>query len=74
VRVIFTEVECWQLANDLKRAIYRFTDRSIVKNHLLDGVDRRYLTADECDGMVVLAQRACGAVAALRRYLRGSQR
>jgi len=41
------------------------------QNHLLDGVDRRYLEQDECDRLVVLAKRACGAVAALQRYLRG---
>jgi four helix bundle protein len=114
----FTELECWQLANELKQAIYRLSERRIVKrdtkyyeqirdagagaprtiaegfarrthadfarfldmsrasltecqNHLQDGVDRGYLKQDECDGMVVLAKRSCGAVAALQRYLRG---
>ena len=115
----FTELECWQLANDLKTEIYRVSDRPIVKrdtkyyeqvrdaaaggprtiaegfarrthpdfarfldmarssltecqNHLLDGVDRHYLGQDECDRLIVLAKRACGAVAALHRYLRRS--
>jgi four helix bundle protein len=115
----FTELECWQLANDLKRAIYRLSERPIVKrdtkyydqirdaaaggprtiaegfarrthpdfarfldmarssltecqNHLLDGMDRGYLKQDECDPLIILAKRACGAIAALQRYLRGS--
>jgi four helix bundle protein len=114
----FTELECWQLASELKREIYRLTDQPGVKrdaryceqirdaaagaprtiaegfarrthadfarfldmsrssltecqNHLLDGVDRHHLAQDECDRLVVLAKRACGAVAALQRYLRG---
>jgi four helix bundle protein len=113
----FTELRCWQLANELKRAIYRFSERPIVKqdtkyyeqirdaaaggprtiaegfarrthadfarfldmarasltesqNHLLDGVDRGYLKQEECDQLIALAKRACGAVAGLQRYLR----
>jgi hypothetical protein len=27
----FTELQCWQLANELKRAISRFSERPIVK-------------------------------------------
>ena len=116
----FTELECWQLANELKRAIYQVSEQPIVKrdtkyyeqirdaaagaprtiaegfarrthadfarfldmarasltecqNHLLDGIDRGYIKRDECDGMVALAKRACGAVAALQRYLRGKR-
>ncbi len=40
------------------------------QNHLHDAVDRGYLDAAECEELVVLAKRACGAVAALQRYLR----
>ena len=114
----FTELECWQLATDLKREVYGFTERPAVQrdtkyceqirdaaagaprtiaegfgrrthpdfarfldmarasltecqNHLLDGVDRRHLSPEESDRLVVLAKRASGAVAALQRYLRG---
>jgi four helix bundle protein len=113
----FTELVCWQLARDLKIALYSFTERPQVRrdfkfyeqvrdaaasaprniaegfgrrthadfarfldvaraslgecqNHLHDAVDRGYLTAVDFDELNQLANRACGAVAALQRYLR----
>jgi len=43
------------------------------QNHLEDAVDRHYIARDECDQLLTLARRTGGAVAALQRYLRGSQ-
>ena len=40
------------------------------QNHLRDAVDRGYLSEAEFKPMDQLADRACGAVAALQRYLR----
>ena len=115
----FTELDCWQLSNDLKLEIYRVSERPTLKrdrdyygqirdaaasgprniaegfarhtdadfarfldiarasltecqNHLQDGVDRGYFSERECDDLVVLAKRACGAVAGLQRHLRRS--
>jgi four helix bundle protein len=115
----FTELDCWQLANDLKLKIYTVSERPALKrdrnyyeqirdaaasgprniaegfgrrthadfarfldvaraslmecqNHLQDGVDRGYLGQTECDDLLVLAKRACGAVAGLQRHLRRS--
>ena len=42
------------------------------QNHLQDAVDRGYLAEDDFKKMNSLAQRACGATAALQRYLRRS--
>jgi hypothetical protein len=39
---------------------------------LEDGVDRGHIDKSECAPLVVLAKRAGGAVAALQRYLRGT--
>jgi four helix bundle protein len=113
----FTELDCWQLANDLKLKIYAVSERPALKrdrdyydqirdaaasgprniaegfgrhtdpdfarfldvargslmecqNHLKDGVDRGYLTQTECDELLILAKRSCGAVAGLQRHLR----
>jgi len=113
----FQELVCWQLASELKRALYRLADTTSVKrdlqfrdqlrdaaasgprnisegfgrrthrdfarlldvargslmecqNHLRDAVDRGYLASAEFETLNSLAQRACGAVAALQRYLR----
>ena len=113
----FTELACWQLARDVKLALYSFVERPQVRrdfkfyeqvrgaaasaprniaegfgrrthadfahyldiaraslgecqNHLRDAVDRGYLGLDEFHAMDALAARACGAVAALQRYLR----
>ena len=41
------------------------------QNHLIDAVDRGYLTKQESATLTILAKRSCGAVAALQRYLRG---
>jgi four helix bundle protein len=41
------------------------------QNHLQDAVDRRYLGTADCATLTSLAQRTCGAVARLQRYLRG---
>ncbi len=41
------------------------------QNHLQDAVDRGYLAEPDFKSMNVLAQRTCGAVARLQRYLRG---
>jgi four helix bundle protein len=43
------------------------------QNHLQDAVDRTYLASAEFDALNTLAQRTCGAVARLQRYLRGPQ-
>ena len=40
------------------------------QDHRLDAFDRRYIDPVERDEMLILAKRACGAVAALQRYLR----
>jgi four helix bundle protein len=115
----FRELDCWQLANDLKLKVYAVSERPAIKrdfkyyeqirdsaasgprniaegfarrthadfarvldvarasltecqNHLQDGVDRGYLKQAECDDLMVLAKRACGAVAGLQRHLRRS--
>ena len=114
----FRELTCWQLANELKLAVYRVADSPAVRadpgfreqlvnaaasaprniaegfgrrthpdfarfldvargslmecqNHLQDAVDRRYLTPGDCSTLESLAQRTCGAVARLQKYLRG---
>jgi four helix bundle protein len=41
------------------------------QNHLLDAVDRRYISEERCEELTTLANRAAGAVAGLQRYLRG---
>jgi four helix bundle protein len=116
----FTELDCWQLANDLKLKIYAVSERPALRrdrdyyeqirdaaasgprniaegfgrrtdadfarfldvarasltecqNHLQDGVDRGYLKQAECDDLLVLAKRSCGAVAGLQRHLRRSK-
>lgn len=113
----FRELVCWQLARELKIALYRFVETPQVRrdfkfynqvrdaaasaprniaegfgrrthadfahfldvaraslgecqSHLQDAVDRGYLTADDFKTMNTLAERACGAVAGLQRYLR----
>ena len=113
----FRELVCWQLACDLKVAIYRFVERPEVRrdfrfysqvrdaaaspprniaegfgrrthadfarfldiaraslsecqNHLQDAVDRGYLSTDDFTTLNSLAERTCGAVAGLQRYLR----
>jgi four helix bundle protein len=113
----FRELVCWQLAQELKLAIYRLVDSPQIKpdlrfcdqireaarsgprniaegfgrrthrefamfldvargslmecqNHLQDGVDRGYLSHTEFTSLNALAQRTCGAVARLQRYLR----
>jgi four helix bundle protein len=115
----FRELDCWQLAKELKFKIYAITRREHIKRdfkfvdqirdaassatrniaegfgrrtdpdfaHFLDiaraslyecqdlledGVDRGYIDKPECAPLVVLAKRAGGAVAALQRYLRGT--
>jgi four helix bundle protein len=45
-----------------------------LQNQLKDGVDRRYVTDEECRELNLLLKRAIGAVAGLQRYLRRSQR
>ena len=114
----FTELDCWQLASDLKRRLYDVARRSAIRadlafrdqiihaaasaprnisegfgryrrldfahfldiaraslneceNHLLDAVDRGYITEAECNELMVLQKRTVGAVAGLQRYLRG---
>ena len=113
----FRELVCWQLARDLKSALYQVTDSEAVRrdlrfcdqlrdaaasaprniaegfgrrthadfakfldiargslmecqNHLQDAVDRGYLTSEDFSQLNSLAQRTCGAVAGLQRYLR----
>ena len=44
------------------------------QNHLQDAVDRGYLAESEREMLTSLAQRSCGAVARLQRYLRGTSR
>jgi four helix bundle protein len=118
----FRDLVCWQLAQELKCALYRLTDgpqvrtdlrfreqvrdaaasapRNIAEgfgrrshrefahfldiargslmecqNHLQDAVDRGYLAQNDFNALNTLAQRTCGAVARLQRYLRpGSSR
>ena len=41
------------------------------QNHLLDAMDRGYLTEVDFASLNTLSERACGAIAALQRYLRG---
>ena len=41
------------------------------QNHLLDAMDRGYLTEVDFASMNTLSERTCGAIAALQRYLRG---
>jgi four helix bundle protein len=41
------------------------------QNHLLDAIDRGYLGEADFRSMNTLAERTCGAIAALQRYLRG---
>lgn len=113
----FRELDCWQLATELKLALYQLAERPTVRkdfrfynqlrdaaasaprniaegfgrrthpdfahyldvaraslgecqNHLQDAVDRGYLNADDFQTMNTLAERTCGAVAGLQRYLR----
>ena len=115
----FTELDCWQLANELKLALYAIVGRTAVRrdfklveqirkaaasapaniaegfgrkthkdfahfldfargslnesqNHIRDCRDRHYVTAEECRALIILAKRACGATAALQRYLRST--
>jgi len=114
----FRELTCWQLAHELKLAVYRVADSPMVRgdvrfreqlmhaaasgprniaegfgrrthrdfaqfldvargslmecqNHLQDAVDRQYLDPADFGRLESLAQRACGAVARLQKYLRG---
>jgi four helix bundle protein len=116
----FQDLVCWQLARELKLAVYRFAETPPVKrdfkfydqirdaaaspprniaegfarrshadfarfldvaraslaesqNHLIDAIDRGYLGEDEFKSMNTLAERTCGAIAALQRYLRGGE-
>jgi four helix bundle protein len=41
------------------------------QNHFEDGVNRGHIDREECEKLVTLSKRACGAVAGLQRYLRG---
>ena len=115
----FRQLDCWQLANQLKRALYalsrrepvvhdfRFADqvrdaaasapRNIAEgfgrrthkefahfldiargslnecqNHLIDSVDRGYLTTEEAGELMTLSNRALGALAGLQRHLRNT--
>jgi four helix bundle protein len=117
----FKDFVCWQLAYELKAAVWAITRRSPVardrrfceqftdaaagaprtiaegfarksdpefahyldyargslmecQNHLRDAADRRYISTDERDRLIVLAKRAGGAAAALQRYLRRHKR
>ena len=40
------------------------------QHHLQDAVERGYLNQEECQELLVLSRRACGAVAGLQRHLR----
>ena len=42
------------------------------QNHLLDAIDRGYLAETDFARMNALADRACGAIASLQRYLRAN--
>jgi hypothetical protein len=53
----FRELVCWQLATELKLAVYR-----------------KYLAPHDLAELESLAQRTCGAIARLQKYLRGTQR
>ena len=113
----FRELTCWQLARELKVAIYAICENPAVKadfrfyadvraaaasapsniaegfsrrthaefarfldiargsiaecqNHLVDAVDRHYVSPERCEELTVLANRAAGAIAGLQRYLR----
>jgi four helix bundle protein len=113
----FRELVCWQLAQELKLAIYELIESPTIKrdlrfcdqireaarsgprniaegfgrrthrefamfldvapgslmecqNHLQDAVDRKFLSPAEFTPLNSLAQRTCGAVARLQRYLR----
>ena len=113
----FTDLACWQLANELKVALYDISGRPRVQRdgrlriqlrdaaasgpaniaegfarrthkdfahfldvarasltecqqHVLDCFDRDHITMAECRELTGLAKRACGATAALQRYLR----
>ena len=113
----FRELVCWQLAQELKVAVYRLAEQPPLKNdfrfsgqfrdaaasaprniaegfgrrthadfahfldvaraslgecqnHLQDAVDRGYLSPNDFTTLNALAERACGAVAGLQRYLR----
>ena len=113
----FRDLTCWQLAQELKLALYRLSDSQSVskdarfrgqlrdaaasaprniaegfgrrthrdfaafldiargslmecQNHLQDAVDRGYMSVTEFIPLNSLAQRTCGAVARLQRYLR----
>jgi four helix bundle protein len=113
----FRELNCWQLARELKMGLYGLVERPAIKNdvrfyeqvrtqrlrhleiaegfgrrthaefaryldiargslaecqnHLQDCVDRGYLEEAEFKRLNTLAERTCGAVARLQRYLRG---
>ena len=45
-----------------------------LQNHIIDAADCRYCSEKERDEMLTLAKRAGAAIAALQRYLRGSER
>jgi len=113
----FRELACWQLARELKIAVYQFAEQPRVRsdfrffnqirdaaasaprniaegfgrrthadfahfldvargslsecqNHLQDAVDRGYLAPEEFKDLSTLAERTCGAIAGLQRYLR----
>jgi four helix bundle protein len=114
----FRELVCWQLAQELKLALYQVIETPTIRkdvrfyeqvrdaaasaprniaegfgrrthaefarylditrgslaecqNHLQDCVDRGYLAEAEFKRLNTLAERTCGAVARLQRYLRG---
>ncbi len=78
----YWELECWQLANELKLKVYAFArfleiargSLAETHNHLRDGLDLNYLTEAECAPMFKLCDRASGATTNLLRYLRRCRR
>lgn len=77
----FSELVAWQLARELRRAVYRITERPArflqiataslneTENHLEDGIDLGYWTRDELTEVFVLCRRAGSAIGGLQRYL-----
>ena len=65
----YRELQCWQLASQLKASVYEFTAIQ-TQDHIMDARQLGYLTEPRTTELCHLSNRAIGATTRLLLYLR----